>query len=163
VDLTEHLAGEANLLAAVRRTPGVEDLLQRAGSLRLQVETELVRALEADRVGRVVRRAAEFVGPGKQAASDVMETLRQLPGVRELVAGLPAASRQEAYRLLEERLGAEGLEAAVADVGRALHLDQAEATLRRAAAAGDLDAADAALAGLPIDQAQEVSAAAFGG
>jgi hypothetical protein len=163
VDLTEHLAGEADLLAAARRSEGVEALLQRAGSLRPQVEADLARVLEANRLGRAVRKAAELVSPGEQAASDIMETVRQLPGVRDLFAGLPAASRREAYRLLEERLGGERLEAAVADVARAVSLDQAEATLRRAAAAGDLDAADAALAGLTPDQAREVSAAAFGG
>jgi hypothetical protein len=163
VDLTEHLAGEADLLAAARRSAGVEDLLQQAGSLRPRVEAELARTLEADRVGRAVRRAAEMVTPGERAASDVMETVRQLPGVRKLLGGLPPGSRREAYRLLEERLDADGLEAAVGEVGRALHLDRAEEALRRAAAAGDLDAADAALAGLQPDQARAVNDAAFGG
>jgi hypothetical protein len=163
VDLSEHLAGEADLLAAVRRVGGVEEVLQRAGSLRPGVEAELVRVLEAGRVGRVVRRAAELVGPGERAASDVLAAVGELPGVRELLNGLPAGSRREAYRLLGERLEAERLEVAVEEVGRALRLDQAEGVLRRAAAAGDLDAADRALGGLSAEQAQEVSAAAFGG
>jgi len=162
VDLTAHLAGEADLLAAVRRVGGVEEALQRAGSLRPRVEVELVRGLEAGRVGRAVRKAAELVGPGERAASDVLGAVRELPGVRELLEGLPAGSRQEAYRLLGERLESGRLEAAVEEVGRALRLDQAEQALRRAAAAGDLDAADRALGGLSPEQAQEVSAAAFG-
>jgi len=111
----------------------------------------------------VVRRAAELVGPGERAASDVLEAVRELPGVRELLNGLPAGSRREAYRLLGERLEGERLEVAVEEVGRALRLDQAEEALRRAAAAGDLDGADRALGGLSAEQAQEVSAAAFGG
>ena len=49
------------------------------------------------------------------------------------------------------------------EVSRALHLDRAEGALRRAAAAGDLDAADRALAGLAPDEARAVSKAAFGG
>jgi hypothetical protein len=163
VDLTAHLAGEADLLAAVRRVGGVEEALQRAGSLRPRVEAELVRGLEAGRVGRAVRKAAELVGPGERAASDVLVAVRELPGVRELLDGLPAGSRREAYRLLRERLELGRLEAAVEEVGRALRLDQAEQALRRAAAAGDLDAADRALGGLSPEQAQEVSAAAFGG
>ncbi len=163
VDLTEHLAREADLLAAVRRSAGVEDLLRQAGSLRPRVEAELVRALEANRVGRLVRRAAEMVTPGEQAASDLLETVRQLPGVRQLLGGLPPGTRREAYRLLEERLEADRLDTAVGEVSRALHLDRAEEALRRAADAGDLDAADAALTGLSPDQAREVSAAAFGG
>jgi hypothetical protein len=163
VDLTEHLAGEADLLAAVRRVGGVEDLLRRAGGLRPQVEVELARALEANRVGRVVRKAAEMVSPGERAASDLLGAVRELPGVRELLDRLPKASRQEAYRMLGQQLDAVGLEAAVGEVGRALHLDRAEGALRRAAAAGDLDAADRALAGLGADEARAVSQAAFGG
>jgi hypothetical protein len=163
VDLTEHLAGEADLLAVVRRVEGVEDVLQRAGGLRPQVEIELARALEANRVGRAVRKAAEMVSPGERAASDLLGAVRELPGVRELLDRLPKASRQEAYRMLGQQLDAVGLEAAVGEVGRALHLDRAEGALRRAAAAGDLDAADRALSGLGADEARAVSEAAFGG
>jgi tetratricopeptide (TPR) repeat protein len=163
VDLTEHLAGEADLLTAARRAGGVEDLLRRAGGLRPQVEAELARVLEADRVGRAVRKAAEMVSPGERAASDVLAAVRDLPGVRELLGRLPKGSRQEAYRMLGEQLDASGIEAAVGEVSRALHLDRAEAALRRAAAAGDPDAADRALAGLTGDQARAVSEAAFGG
>ena len=153
----------ADLLAAARRAEGVEEVLQRAGGLRPQVETELTRVLEADRVGRAVRKAVEMASPGERGAADVMEAVRELPGVRELMDALPAGSRQEAYRLLGERLESGRLEAAVEEVGRALRLDRAEEALRQAAAAGDLDAADRALGGLSAEQAQEVSAAAFGG
>jgi hypothetical protein len=82
--------------------------------------------------------------------------------VRELLDRLPAGPRQEAYRLLRERLEGRRLEAALEEVGRAVRLDRAEQGLRRAAEMGDLDAADRALAGLSPEQAQEVSAAAFG-
>jgi hypothetical protein len=160
VDLTAHLAGEADLLAAARRIGGVEALLQSAGSLRPRVEAELVGALEAERVGRAVREAGAALGPGERAAADVMDAARQLPGAREKLDRLPPAARQEAYRLLGEQLAAEQLASAVEQVGRGLRLDSAEAALRRAIRAGDLDAADRALAGLAPDEAQTVTAAA---
>jgi len=162
VDLTEHLAGEADLLGAVRRVEGVEDLLQRAGGLRPGVEAELARVLEADRVGRAVRKAAEMASPGRRAASDLVAAMRELPGARELLDRLPEGPRQEAYRILGEQLNSAGLEAAVDEVALALRLDRAEGALRRAAAAGDLDSADRALAGLTPDQAREVGGAILG-
>ncbi len=93
----------------------------------------------------------------------MLGAVRELPGVRDLLDRLPKGSRPEAYRMLGRQLEAAGLEAAVGDVSRALRLDRAEGALRRAAAAGDLDAADRALAGLTPDQARAVSAAALGG
>jgi len=50
----------------------------------------------------------------------------------------------------------------VDEVALALRLDRAEGALRRAAAAGDLDSADRALAGLTPDQAREVGGAILG-
>lgn len=163
VDLTEHLAGEADLVGAACRVEGVEDLLQRAGSLRPQVEAELARVLEGDRVSRAVRRATEMAIPGDQADDDVAAARRELPGARELFGRLPEGTREVAYRMLGERLDAARIEAGVEGVDRARRLDHAERTLRRAVAAGDLDAADRALAGLSPEQAQEVSVAALGG
>jgi hypothetical protein len=160
VDLTEHLAGAADLLSAARRSEGVEALLQQAGPLRSRVEAELVRALEAGRVERAVRRAAELAGPQGRAASDALDVVAKLPGVRELLDGLPAPARREARRLLAERLEAERVDAAVATAERALHLDQAEDALRRAALVGDLEAADAALAGMAPQEAEAVARAA---
>ena len=90
--------------------------------------------------------------------------MRELPGVRELLDRLagrspgrrPTGCWASAWRRSVWR-------AAVEEVGRALRLDRAEEALRQAAAAGDLDAADRALADLPAEQAREVTAAAFGG
>ena len=164
VDLTEHLAGEADLLAAVRRSAGVEDLLQRAGSLRPRVEAELVRVLEADRVGRAVRKAAELVSPGERAASDVMETLRQLPGVRELLAGLPSATPPGGLRAAR---GAAGHGAAGGGGDRGGSGAPPRPGRGHAAAEprlpGTWTPPMRSSPGSPPDQAQEVSAAAFGG
>lgn len=162
VDLLEHVAGEADLVAAARRVEGVEGLLRQAGSLRSRVEAEVAGVLDAARVEGAVRGVVERVGPGERAAADVMEAVRELPGVRELLDRMPSGARQEALRLLGERFEGERLEAAVEQVAGAAGLDRAEEALRRAAAAGDLDAADAALAGLSPDQAAEVSRAALG-
>ena len=162
VDLTAHLAGEVDLLAAARRTGGVDDLLQSAGSLRPRVEAELVGALESERVGRAVREAAAALSPGERAAADVIDAARQVPGARDKLDRLPPAARQEAYRRLGDQIAGEQLAAAVEQVDRGLRLDSAEAALRRAVRSGDLEAADRALAGLAPDEAQEVTAAALG-
>lgn len=163
VDLTEHLAGEPDLLAAARRVEGVEEVLGGAGGgLRPQVEEALVQALDAGRVGRVVRRAAEALGPVGRAAADVMSAVRDLPVTRSLFDGLAKAARGQAYRLLGERLEAEQLEDAVEGVSRAVALDRAEESLRQAARAGDIDGAERILAGLSAEEGQAVAGAALG-
>jgi hypothetical protein len=162
VDLTEHLLGEADLLAAVRRVEGVEAVLGKVGSgLRSQVEAALVETLDADRVGRVVRKAAEVVGPEGRAASDVMEAVRELPAVRDLLSRLAKGARAEAYELLGEHLEGQRLEGAVEEVSRALSLDRAEEALRQAARAGDIDAVDRILGSLPSETAREIAGKAL--
>jgi len=163
VDLTEHLAGEADLLAAARRVKDVEEVLRRAGQeLRPRVEEALVQALDADRVGRVVRKAAEALSREGRAAADVMGAVTDLPGVKGLLDGLAETARGEAHRLLAQRLEAERLEAAVARVSRAVALDRAEDSVRQAARAGDIQSAEGILAGLSSEEAQAVVAAALG-
>ena len=163
VDLTEHLAGEPDLLAAARRVKGVDEVLVGAGpGLRSPVEEALVQNLDADRTGRAVRKAAEVLGRQTQRMADVMTAVQDLPGVKSAFAGLAKAAREEAYRLLGRRLEVQRLEGAVAQVSRAVDLDRAEESLRQAAREGDIDAAEGILAGLAADDAQVVAAAALG-
>lgn len=158
VDLTEHLAGEPDLVAAVLPVEGVEDTLRRAGSLRPRVEAELQRLLETGRVERAVRRGLEAAASAEAGSSGA--ALQQLPGVREALEGLPPQSRAAARQLLQQRLEARRADAAVAAVEAARRLDRAEEALRRAAVAGDPDAADRALAGLTPEEVREVTAGA---
>ena len=163
VDLTEHLAGEPDLLAAARRVRGVDEVLGGAGpGLRSPVEEALVQNLDADRTGRAVRKAAEVLGRQTQEMADVMTAVQDLPGVKSAFAGLAKAAREEAYQLLGRRLAGQRLEGAVAQVSRAVDLDRAEESLRQAAREGDIDAAEGILAGLPADDARAVAAAALG-
>jgi hypothetical protein len=59
VDLIAHLDGEADLLATVRRIPGVEEVLASGAGLRPQVEQALVETLDAERIGRAVSAALQ--------------------------------------------------------------------------------------------------------
>jgi hypothetical protein len=158
-DLTGHLAGEVDLLAAVRPTPGVEQALGGGGiGLRPQVEGALVEALDAARIEQAVEQAARALGPAGSAAADVMSAVRDVPGTRNLFAGLAEEARARAYPLLGERLRARREE----EVARAVVLDRAEAALRAAMEAGDPAAADRALEGLSVEEARTVTAAALG-
>lgn len=161
VDLTEHLAGEPDLLAAARRVEGVEEVLGGAGpGLRSPVEEALLQNLDADRVGRAVRKAADAIG--RQEVADLMTAVQDLPEAKSAFAGLAKGAREQAYQLLGRRLEAQRLEGAIAKVSRAVDLDRAEESLRRAAREGDIDAAEGIMAGLPADDAREVAAAALG-
>lgn len=148
-DLTEHLAGEADLRAAVLGREEVAEALAPAGRLRSRVEEGLVASLEQERIDRAVAGAAAELSPVARAAADVMSAVQDVPGARRLIDGLAAAARPEAYKRLAERLVADRLEIAVAQVSGAAALDGAEQAVRRAAQAGDLAAAEAILAGLP--------------
>ncbi|HSQ36974.1 MAG TPA: hypothetical protein VLS92_03670 [Acidimicrobiia bacterium] len=162
VDLTEHLAGEPDLLAAARRVESVEQVLGGAGpGLSPQVEEALVQNLNADRVGRAVREAAEVLEREGRAVADVMSAVDDLPAAKRAFDGLARAARDEACRLLGRRLRARRLEGAVEKVGRAVALDRAEESLRQAAGVGDIDGAERILAGLSPEDAQSVSTAAF--
>lgn len=163
VDLTGHLAGEPDLLAAARRVEGVEAVLTGAGpGLRPQVEQALVQALDEGRIDRVVEEAAQALGSAGTAAADVMSAVRDVPGMKGLFQRLAEVARDPAYRLLGERLKANRVEGAVDEVSRAVNLDRAEESLRAAARVDNLDAADRILRDLSAEEAQDVSAAALG-